>query len=46
MTQAKGALVDASKTYSVRHLTRLDYSNPVNHAEFNLRLKPYGWPDQ
>jgi len=46
MTRLADNMLTSSKTYSVRHLTRLNYRNPVNHAEFNLRLAPYGWPGQ
>lgn len=46
MTQSGDTTLTAAKTYSVRHLTRIEYARPVSHAEFNLRLTPYGWPGQ
>lgn len=32
--------------YRIRHLTRIRYGGLVRLARFNLRLMPYGWPDQ
>lgn len=32
--------------YRVHHQTDLKYANPVSQAQFNLRLKPWGWPGQ
>lgn len=32
--------------YKVRHLTVVEYTDPVRLARFNLRLKPAHWPGQ
>jgi Transglutaminase-like enzymes, putative cysteine proteases len=32
--------------YAVTHRTRLEYSQPVRLAQFNLRLRPAAWPGQ